>query len=65
MYRWSSIYTFQDHVIDEDADVLHIPQTLVCQSHQYHMYFTVGLLTIQAILLLWGAFLAVQTRKVM
>ena len=44
-------------------DVLEIGQTLVCQS-SYKLHFTLGLLSLQALLILFGAFLAFQTRKV-
>ena len=46
-----------------DDDIIEIAQTLECQSN-HKMQFTLGLLCLQALLILFGAFLALQTRKV-
>ncbi|XP_070188881.1 gamma-aminobutyric acid type B receptor subunit 2-like [Littorina saxatilis] len=52
----------EDSEIDREDDVLEIKQTLVCQS-RYQLQFTLGLIALQALLILFGAFLAFQTRK--
>ncbi|KAL8581525.1 hypothetical protein ACOMHN_042917 [Nucella lapillus] len=53
----------EDAEVHRDDDVLEIPQSLECHS-RYKLQFTIGLMALQALLILFGAFLAVQTRKV-
>ncbi|XP_064613866.1 uncharacterized protein LOC135477596 [Liolophura sinensis] len=60
--RWGGVFV-RKNVIADNGDTVYQPQINRCES-QYQLYFLGVLYAIQGILLLFGSFLAWETRKV-
>ncbi|XP_005093535.3 probable G-protein coupled receptor 156 [Aplysia californica] len=70
LIAWFLVSPQTPHLIDigtpvasSDKDLMYQEQFLKCDS-KYGLHFTVALIAIQGVVILFGAFLAIQTRKV-